>query len=239
MPKTKSLNASCATLALSFPALALGLFLVSVKQSTEAEGCPIAFDLNGNGYIDITGHTSTQEKVYSLFSIENYVMFDIFGDGTPVEIDWIQGDADALLVDLSDGIPEGNLTGMHLFGTVGRAADGSQEFYDNGFQKLVLKDTDGDRILTGAELDGLALWRDNGDAQFDPSELVQLADLDIVSISTIAETTAGPYGSDVLASGATTADGRKIYTEDIWFMTSGEPLEEHRDIAQRLHRLGF
>lgn len=239
MSKDPTLGMCSLVLAVGFPALAAVLFVGSIKQSNEAAGCPIVFDLNGNGYIDTVGHMSSQEKVYSVFSIEKYVNFDIFATGEPREIDWISGGKDAFLIDLSNGIPDGNLTGLHLFGTVGQTENGEIETYEHGFQKLAKLDLNGDQTISGDELENLALWKDDGDGQFEETELVQLDDIGVVAIPTSPSIEPGPYGSEVISAFASTTDGSRMYIEDVWFMTPEDPLDEHRRIGRFFNSLGM
>ena len=216
----KNYRFDCLCAALCLPVLSIGLYFGTVKQLV-AGGCPIVFDLSGNGKIDITGHNSTQEKLYTLFSIGRYVKFDIFASGEEIEIDWLQPNKDAFLVDIREGFPE-RATGRHLFGTASSKDDG--ESYDNGFKKLATLDADMNGLVEGAELDGLALWRDNGDAIMDKEEVLQLSDYDVTSIPVQHQTKSASYGFLSTFAYADTGSGR-IYIEDVWFMNSGQPTD--------------
>ena len=71
---------------------------------------------------------------------------------------------DGMLVDDRDGGAtaamngNGEIDGRRLFGDEGGK-------FGNGFDKLRQLDRDGDGKLTGAELEGLKVWVDNGDAR--------------------------------------------------------------------------
>ncbi|MEP1443930.1 MAG: hypothetical protein ABJK39_13050 [Hyphomicrobiales bacterium] len=223
MNENAKLAKSCTLLLISFPLLALLMFVFSIKQ-TVASGTPIVLDISGNGKIDITGHTTTRQKLYTLFSIEQYVKFDIFNRGEMSQIDWIAPDTDAFLIDLREGHPSGNLTGKHLFGTAGFSSNSDDEGFEfeNGFEKLATLDLNQDGKLSGDELTGLALWKDDGDALFEPNEHVKLSDHKIVSISVTFEKSSGAYGAPKLTSEATTESSSSIYVEDIWFMTPND-----------------
>jgi hypothetical protein len=55
-------------------------------------------------------------------------------------------------------------------------------FWDNGY--AALGTSDGDGVLTGRELHGLAVWvDDNGDGVGQPNEVKALADLGVVAVS--------------------------------------------------------
>jgi hypothetical protein len=56
--------------------------------------------------------------------------------------------------------------------------------WDNGYQALAALDDNGDRVLVGEELAGLAVWRDaNANGVSEPSEVKPLADWRIVGLS--------------------------------------------------------
>jgi len=65
--------------------------------------------------------------------------------------------------------------GSCLFGVTGG--------YDNGYEKLSLRDKNGDGKLTGAELAGLSVWVDaNGNGKVDKGELHSLQSLHITAL---------------------------------------------------------
>ncbi len=214
-----SYERECLLVVFGFPALAVMLYVGTVKQ-LNAGGTPIVFDLSGNGIIDITGHNSSREKLYTVFSVGSYVEFDIFGTGTPIQVDWIEGGKDAFLVDLRNGIPEA-ASGVHLFAA---GEDQNGKWFENGFEKLATLDTNSDGSVNGNELEGLALWRDDGDAIMQSTEILELSVYEISSIPTKYSVQIGTYGLEQMVSYVDTADGQ-MYIEDIWFLTSDQPTQ--------------
>jgi len=222
----------CMCAALCLPLLTIVLYFGTVKQ-LEAGGCPIVFDLSGNGEIDITGHNSSEQKLYTLFSIGRYVSFDIFGSGDETEIDWIEPNKDAFLVDLRKGFPK-KANGNHLFG-VANGEDGDS--FQNGFEKLATLDKNKNGSVEGPELNGIALWKDNGDAIMEKSEIIQLSEIKILSIPTKPLNKVEKYGFQTLYNNAYTENGN-IYFEDIWFMNSGQPTRLDQIVGWFLHPFG-
>jgi tetratricopeptide (TPR) repeat protein len=105
------------------------------------------------------------------------VAFDADGTGLRRRWTWVTRDAGWLVYD-----PRGTgevTSGLQLFGGVS-----FWTFWDNGYQALRLLDDDGDGLLAGREVDGLAIWRDgNGDGVCDPGEVRPLAAYGIVAVS--------------------------------------------------------
>lgn len=168
---------------------------------------PVALDLNGDGQINVTGASTSYEYAGE---IGKTVQFDINGDGKADSIEWLDGSGDGLLVDNRDGNAAGDMNGGRLFGDQGGA-------FANGYEKLASLDTNGDHQLTGAELEGLSVWIDNGDALVQDGELRSVQDLGIKSIATNFDMVADGAGDRLMQSVATTADGQAILTEDVWF----------------------
>ncbi len=105
------------------------------------------------------------------------VAFDADGSGLKKEWTWITKDAGWLVYD-----PKGRgdvTSGLQLFGGVSFWL-----FWDNGYDALASPDDDGDGVLTGKELKGLAIWQDaNGDGIADPGEVRPLADWGVTAVS--------------------------------------------------------
>jgi hypothetical protein len=105
------------------------------------------------------------------------VLFDADGTGLPQRWSWITPQAGWLVWD-----PKGTgqvTSGLQLFGNVT-----FWMFWDNGYDALRALDNDGDGLLTGKELEGLAIWHDaNGDGVCDPGEVKPLSYYGIVAIS--------------------------------------------------------
>lgn len=107
------------------------------------------------------------------------VRFDADGTGLDTRWTWINKDA-AWLVHRPKAKPDTKITsGLQLFGNVTFWC-----FWDNGYDALRSLDDNGDGILSGAELDDLALWHDaNGDGICDPGEVRPLSEYGIVGLS--------------------------------------------------------
>jgi tetratricopeptide (TPR) repeat protein len=109
------------------------------------------------------------------------VSFDTDGTGLPRIWTWVTRDAGWLVYD-----PKGTgrvTSALQMFGGVT-----FWTFWDNGYQALRLLDDDGDGLLTGKELDGLAIWHDaNGNGICDPGEVKPLWAYGIVALSVRCE----------------------------------------------------
>jgi hypothetical protein len=105
------------------------------------------------------------------------VAFDADGSGLKRKWTWITKDAGWLVYD-----PRGKGeigSGLQLFGNVTFWL-----FWDTGYDALAALDDNGDGVLTGDELRGLAIWHDaNGDGVCDPGEVRPLSDYGITAVS--------------------------------------------------------
>jgi hypothetical protein len=90
-------------------------------------------------------------------------------------------------------------------------------FWENGYAALSALDDDGDGMLTGKELEGLAIWHDaNGNGVCDPGEVRSLAEWGVVALSCRAEKEGTPAGCAAFArQGVTFRDGRRRATYDV------------------------
>lgn len=174
---------------------------------------PVMLDLNDDGKLGTTGVSTAKDRVDG--QVGKTVQFDIDGDGAKDTIEWMKGDGDGMLVDDSDGgatkalQTDGEIDGKRLFGD-----EGGQ--FANGYEKLKRFDKDGDGKLTGAELDGLKVWVDNGDARLGQGELKTLRELGITEISVRMHVEQNERGEDLMRS-SFTQDGKSKVTEDVWF----------------------
>jgi len=131
---------------------------------------PIVLDLSGTGVLDASGGNWLP---HNGIKGSRMAMFDIHANEMDVPMEWVGPNAGLLCQPKADGSIDGNC----LFGT----SDG----YANGFEKLRVRDTNGDGVLTGAELNGLLVWVDeNGNGKAERSELRTLASLGVTSLST-------------------------------------------------------
>lgn len=164
---------------------------------------PIAFDLNADGKIGVTGESTARDAERNVFG--STVEFDMLGTDKPITMEWFAGDGDGILIDNRDGQAATDMNGKRLFG------DQNGQF-EHGYQRLALFDINTDGVLTATELQGLQLWVDNGDAIVQPGELQSLKAWKIASISVQMTLVDG-----MMRSTATTTSGQQIMTEDVWF----------------------
>lgn len=222
---------------LHFPLLLFALYIFSIKQTGQLGDCPVVVDLNRNGRIDITGYTSTQDKLYTLFATGRFVEFDVWGDGHKQRIDWIKGNTDAFIIEWDPQAPKESITGLDLMGPTRVYGDGRTEYFSDGYAKMRSFDDDGDGVLTGRELSKLALWIDDGDAILRADEIKSFEDAGITSISVAGIRVQSYYGFNALQSEATTAQGA-LLTEDIWFLNEASIQPHDLIIAKFLSFFG-
>ena len=187
----------------------------TLTTAATAVASPIAFDLDGSGAIEVTGETTARDKS-GVDTLGRTVEFDIDADGRLDTIEWLAGTGDALLVDDRDGMATTDMDGARLFGDTGFESGGGA--YDHGYEKLAALDADGSGAIEGAELEGLKLWTDDGDARVGDGELVDLGEHGIDRIDlTLREDAADEAGRDLFRSTARRTDGTTVMTEDVWF----------------------
>jgi len=132
----------------------------STNSSTSAPSC---FDLSGTGT-----HGCFRWRLASHKGIRGnrLAAFDMDANSVPIVMEWVGPKAGLLVEPRPDGTVDGNC----LFGTTGG--------YENGFEKLALRDSNRDGVLTGAELKALRVWIDeNGNGKAEPGELRSLESL--------------------------------------------------------------
>jgi len=124
-------------------------------------GSPIVIDTQGNGF--------------ALVGLEAGVQFDIFGDGKPILLGWVQGDDALLVLDRNgNGLID---SGLELFGNHTRLQSGRRA--ENGYQALAEFDVNGDSVIDERDpvFSGLRLWLDrNVNGVTDAGQLTTLAD---------------------------------------------------------------
>jgi hypothetical protein len=184
---------------------------LKVNAWDSSPGSPIAFDLNHNGVIDVTGQTTAREGDHG--TLGHTVQFDLNGDGKLDTIEWLQGTGDGLLVDNRDGHAASDMNGTRLFG--------NDTTHDNGYTKLAELDTNHDGKLTGDELKGLSIWVDNGDAQVQAGEFHALTNFGITALNVGYNLVQDAHGDSLIQSTASTSDGGSLMTEDVWFGSLG------------------
>jgi hypothetical protein len=131
---------------------------------------PLVLDLDGDGKLEASNgqwlpHPMTKE------STARRAVFDFYGNGFPVELEWVGANDGLLVMPKADG----SVDGTCLFGT----ATG----FDSGFHQLATLDKNGDLKISGQELEGLAVWQDkNGDAIAVASEVTPVQTMGIKEI---------------------------------------------------------
>jgi hypothetical protein len=138
------------------------------------------------------------------------VAFDADGSGLKKKWTWITKDAGWLVYDPQR---KGDVTSaLQMFGNVTFWL-----FWETGYDALSSLDDNGDGVLSGDELKGLAIWNDaNGDGICDPGEVKPLSDYGIVSLSCRFER--DPNHPDRIAfapKGVTFRDGKTRPTFDL------------------------
>ena len=141
------------------------------------------------------------------------VPFDLDGSGLPKRWGWITPQAAWLVFD-ADG--SGQISsGLQLFGNVTFWV-----FWRDGYDALSSLDADGNGLLEGAELSGLALWRDiNSNGISDPDEVQPLTCWGINAISCTSRP--HPTGIPWNPRGVRDTEGRWRPTFD-WVAAAGE-----------------
>ena len=182
---------------------------LEARLTLDRVGSPVAFDLNGDGEIGVTGETTARDGQRS--ELGRTVEFDLDADGQTEITEWLKGDGDGLLVDTTKIAADNSLNGEALFGDEGGK-------YSDGYAKLAQHDTNNDGQLTGQELDKLAVWQDDGDAVLEEGELKSLAEAGISQVSTQRNDILNDRGETLMRS---TANNGEIVTEDVWFGQRG------------------
>lgn len=156
---------------------------------------PLVVDLSGRGELAAVVDRAAR------------VDFDLDGRGKGgCAWEWIDRDAAAWLVYDRDGTGRID-SGLDLFGAVSWWL-----FWRDGYEALAALDDDGDGLVAGAELAGIALWRDrDGNGRSDAGEVTTLEAHGIVTLETRAAVDAA---SGLLAASGTRRDGSRVVTWD-------------------------
>ncbi|MEB3220616.1 MAG: hypothetical protein VKS61_00920 [Candidatus Sericytochromatia bacterium] len=176
-------------------------------------GDPVMLDLNHDGQLGTTGNSTAKDRKDNVLG--KTVAFDLNGDGVKEQTEWMDGKGDGMLVDDRDGgvtraaAGNGEIDGTRLFGDEG----GKQA---HGFEKLARHDANADGKLTGAELEGLKTWIDDGDAKVEAGELKTLAEQGITELSTGMKLERNARGEDLMRS-SFVQHGQRHVSEDVWF----------------------
>jgi hypothetical protein len=139
------------------------------------------------------------------------VVFDADGSGIPKRWSWISPGAGWLVYDPRQ---RGEIhSALQLFGSVTYWL-----FWSNGYEALCTLDDNDDGVLTGGELAGLAIWRDEDiDGQSDPGEVLPITAYRITKLSCTHERSRANHRRFAAYSpeGATLADGTTRPTYDL------------------------
>jgi hypothetical protein len=133
---------------------------------------PLVLDLDGNGTIQASKGVWMPHRYKGARLVE----FDMNGDGFVDLTEWV-GPKDGLLLEYTKGQP---VDANNLFGNAGG--------YDHGYEKLLAqrRDKNNDKVLTGAELEGLSVWQDlNSNAKVDNGEIKSVQEMGITQISLV------------------------------------------------------
>jgi len=146
------------------------------------------------------------KKLRELLESQKPVQFDLDGDGLKETWPWVKPTTGILVWD-----PENKAqitSGIQLFGSVSWWM-----FYEDGYKALNALDDNRDGTLTESELDGIRVWFDrNSNGISEKDEVVNLNELQIISIGTIA--TGTQNGMSLCETGIKFSDGKTIATYD-------------------------
>ncbi len=160
------------------------------------------------------------------------VRFDADGSGLRETWTWITPDA-AWLV--RDPTRSGSIvSALQLFGNVTFWL-----FWENGYHALRALDDNGDGVLRGPELAGLAVWQDvNSNGASEPGEVRPLAAVDIIALSVRSEPSVDPNVAAWSTRGVQFKGGRWSPTWDVVLhniASTSTPTTASTDTATRVH----
>lgn len=142
----------------------VNVYTVSAQVSVS----PIVLDMAGTGRLDASDGVWAPHRGIKGGRL---ALFDFYANHQPVLMEWVGPQAGLLVEPKADGIVDGSC----LFGTTGG--------FDNGFEKLSVRDRNRDGKLDGAELNGLFVWIDrNGNGKIDAGELRSVQSLKITEL---------------------------------------------------------
>ncbi len=148
------------------------------------------------------------------------VTFDLDGSGLKRKWTWVTKDAGWLVYDPKG---RGDITSsLQLFGNVTFWL-----FWENGYHALASLDDDGDGVLTGDELKGLAIWHDaSRPGVCDPGEVKSLSEYGIVTVSCRFECDwSHPNRIAFSPKGVTFRDGKTRPTFDLILDPANRPAQ--------------
>ncbi|HEY8209400.1 MAG TPA: hypothetical protein VIG99_18050 [Myxococcaceae bacterium] len=188
----------------------------SYKKAQQTSS-PVMLDLNHDGKLGTTGVSTAKDRADG--QTGKTIAFDIDGDGKKENVEWMDGKGDGMLVDDKNGAVtaaangNGEINGKSLFGDEGGK-------FGNGYNKMAQYDANKDGQLTGAELQGVKVWQDNGDGKVQAGELKSLAELGITQLSTGVNNVQNARGENLQQS-SFVQNGQTVKSEDVWFANKG------------------
>jgi hypothetical protein len=118
----------------------------------------------------------------------------------------LRGTGDGFLVDTSKIGANNAINGNALF---------TDNNHQSGFAQMATKDANGDGKLTGAELNNIAVWVDNGDAKLQTGELKTLSSLGISELN-LQTTNPRNAAGETLDRSTASGTGGTFITEDVF-----------------------
>ena len=158
----------------------------------------------------------SRQALADLVDADAGVIFDLDGTGERRAWGWPTPAAGWLVYDhLGDGRI---VSGLQMMGSAAFFA-----FFRNGYEALLALDDDGDGVLRGTELRGLAIWRDaNRNGISESGEVLPVGRWGIVAIRT--RWTTGPGGVPMCVRGVGLKDGSSRPTYD--WLPIGVPVRD-------------
>lgn len=191
---------------------------------------PIAFDLNNDGRIGVTGKsTAMLRHPKNTYVPAGSLLFDLMAEGRSLRTEWLDDSGDGFLVDDRQGKVtaaargDGYIDGKLLFGNAGGYANGYAKLAAAWDTPALLADTSGlmpkvgSGTLKGDQLEGLKVWKDgNHDGLVQPPEVFTLASLGISEVSLRHKYVLNDDAEYLMRSQAI-RNGKPILSEDVWF----------------------
>ena len=194
-------------------------FQVTVNKMGTGLVSPLVVDLNGDGV--------------QTLGLEQGVVFDLAGSGTPVKTGWVSAQDGLLAIDLNqDGVIN---SGAELLGSGTTLANGSKAA--DGWAALATLDSNADGVidLRDARFADLRVWRDaDSDGVTDAGELLTLPDAGIASLAVTPDASTTAQNGNLLMGTAsvTHTDGRTTAMTDAWFATAPVPMIDLDAVAK-------
>jgi len=147
------------------------------EEIAELKGMQAELSKMGRAITPILVPLRDDTSFNDLVAPEANVQFDLDGSGLPRKWGWLTPQAAWLVFDAAG---RGEITsGLQMFGSVTFWI-----FWQNGYEALRSLDEDGDGVLEGPELAGVALWHDaNCDGKSDSAEVRPIAEYGVKALN--------------------------------------------------------